>query len=110
MPSARWLPNLCRSSSHCSSVRSLTVFTPAIGQLGQLDPIGEDGPEGDQVRVDAGVRLGVGVFGAEEFAGMLGGDRLDGVDVLAAGVEAVPDGALGVLVGQPAAHREQHGR
>ena len=34
--------------------------------------------------------------------------RLDGVDVLAAGVEAVPDGALGVLVGEPGAHRQQH--
>ena len=40
---------------------------------------------------------------------MLGGHRLDGVDVLAAGVEPVPDGALGVLVGQPGAHGQQHG-
>ena len=31
-----------------------------------LDPVGEDRPEGDQVGVDAGVRLGVGVFGAEQ--------------------------------------------
>ena len=109
MPSARWLPNLCRSVSHCSSVRSLTPLTPELGQLGQLDPVGQDRPEGDQVGVDAGVRLGVGVLGAEQLAGVLGGERLDGVDVLAAGVEAVPDGALGVLVGQPGAHGQQHG-
>ena len=32
---------------------------------------------------------------------VLGGDRLDCVDVLTAGVEAVPDGALGVFVGEP---------
>ena len=81
-----------------------------LGQLGELDPVGEDRPEGDQVGVDAGVRLRVGVLGAEQLPGVLGGERLDGVDVLAAGVEAVSDGALGVLVGQPGAHRQQHRR
>ena len=110
MPSARWLPNLWRSVSHCSSVRSLTPLTPELGQLRGLDPVGQDRPERHQVGVDAGVRLGVGVLGAEQFAGVLGGQRLDGVDVLAAGVEAVSDGALGVLVRQPGAHGQQHGR
>ena len=57
-----------------------------------------------------GVRLHVGVLGAEELAGVLGGERLDGVDVAAAGVEAAADGALGVLVAEPVAHRQQHGR
>ena len=76
----------------------MTLLTPSVGELGQLDAVGEDRPEGDQVGVDAGVRLGVGVLGAEQLAGVLGGERLDGVDVLAAGVEAVADGALGVLV------------
>ena len=35
---------------------------------------------------------------------MLGSNRLNGVDVLAAGVEAVTGGALGVLVGEPGTH------
>jgi hypothetical protein len=79
-------------------------------QGGALHAGGEDGPERDQVGVDAGVRLDVGVAGAEQLTGVLGGQRLDGVDVLAAGVEAVADGALGVLVAEPVAHGEQHGR
>src|SRR5262249_19850172 len=64
----------------------------------------------DQIRVDSRVRLRVGVGGAEQLAGVLGRDGLDGVDVLAAGVEPVPDRALGVLVRQPVAHGEQDGR
>ncbi len=79
-------------------------------QGGALDPLGEHGPEGGQVGVDAGVRLDVGVVGAEEGAGVLGGDGLDGVDVAAAGVEAAAGGALGVLVAEPVAHGEQDGR
>ena len=75
-----------------------------------LDAVRQDRPERDQVGVDAGVRLDVGVRRAEQLAGVLGGERLDGVDVLAAGVEPVPDRALGVLVAEPGAHREQHGR
>ena len=85
------------------------VLGAGLLQRRQLDPLGEDRPEGDQVGVDARVRLHVGVRGAEQLAGVLGGERLDGVDVLAAGVEAVPDGALGVLVAEPVAHGEQHG-
>ena len=76
---------------------------------GDLHPVGQDRPEGDQVGVDARVRLHVRVRGAEELPGVLGGERLDGVDVLAAGVEAAPDGALGVLVAEPVAHRQQGG-
>ena len=79
-------------------------------QLGRLDAVGQDRPERDQVGVDAGVRLRIGVRRPEQLAGMLGGDRLDGVDVLAAGVEPVADRALGVLVAEPGAHRQQHGR
>src|ERR1019366_6527039 len=74
-----------------------------------LDPLGEDCPERDQVGVDAGVRLQVGVRGAEQGAGVLGGDGLDRVDLLAAGVEPVPDGALGVLVAEPVPHGQQRG-
>ena len=79
-----------------------------LGQCGRLDAVREDGPVGGQVGVDAGVRLHVGVLGAEQFTGVLGGDGLDGVDVLAAGVEAVADGALGVLVAQPGAHGREY--
>ena len=79
-------------------------------ERGRLDQLGQDRPEGDQVRVDARVRLDVGVRGAEQLAGVLGGQRLDRVDVLAAGVEAVPDRPLGVLVREPVAHRQQHRR
>jgi hypothetical protein len=61
------------------------------------------------VRVDAGVRLRVGVLAPEERTGVFRSQGLDRVDVLAAGIEAVADGALGVLVTQPGAHREQHG-
>ena len=78
-------------------------------ERGRLDPVGEDRPEGDQVGVDAGVRLRIGVRRPEQLARVLGGQRLDGVDVLAGGVEAVADRALGVLVAEPGAHREQHG-
>ena len=79
-----------------------------LGECGRLDLVREDRPVGGQVRVDAGVGLDVGVLGAEQFAGVLGRDRLDGVDVLAAGVEAVTDRTLGVLVAHPGAHGGQH--
>ncbi|SLC63022.1 Uncharacterised protein [Mycobacteroides abscessus subsp. massiliense] len=56
------------------------------------------------------MRLRVCVRRAKQLAGMLGGQRLHGVDVLATGVEAVTDGALGVLVREPGAHGQQHSR
>ena len=80
-----------------------------LGQRRCLDAVGEDGPERDEVGVDARVRLDVGVRCAEQRLGVVGGERLDGVDVLAAGVEPVADGALGVLVAEPGAHGQQHG-
>ena len=86
------------------------VLGAGVGEGGRLDPVGEHGPEGDQVGVDAGVRLDVRVGGAEEGFGMVGGELLDGVDVLATGVEAVADRALGVLVGEPRAHGEEDRR
>ena len=86
------------------------VLGAEFGEAWRLDAGGQDGPERDQVGVDARVRLDVRVRRTEQLAGVLGGHRLHGVDVLAAGVEAVPDGALGVLVGEPVAHGQQHGR
>ncbi len=84
------------------------VLGAELGQAGCLDAGGQDGPVRDEVGVDARVRLGVGVGRPEQLAGVFGGEGLDGVDVLAARVEAVPDGALGVLVGEPGAHGQQH--
>ena len=48
--------------------------------------------------------------GAEQFAGVFGGDGLDLVDVLTPGVEAVADRSLRIFVRQPAAHGEQDRR
>ena len=110
MPSIRWLPNSWRSFSQSASESSLTFLAPNFSSAGRLDAVREDRPERDEVGVDAGVRLGVGVRRAEQLAGVLGRERLHRVDVLAAGVEAVADRALGVLVGEPGAHRQQHGR
>ena len=86
------------------------VLRAELLQGGRLDPVGQDRPEGDQVGVDARVRLRIGVRRPEQLARVLGGERLDGVDVLAGGVEAVTDRALGVLVAEPGAHRQQHRR
>ena len=86
------------------------VLRTQLLEPGGLDVVGEDRPEGHEVGVDPGVRLHVGVRRAEQLARVLGGEGLDGVDVLAAGVEAVPDRALGVLVGEPRAHGQQDGR
>ena len=71
--------------------------------------MGEDGPEGDEVGVDAAMGLEVRVRGAEERLRELDGARLDGVHVVAAGVEAVAGRALGVLIAEPVAHREEDG-
>jgi hypothetical protein len=68
----------------------------------------QDCPVGGQVRVDPGVGLCVGVFGAEQFTRVLRGHGLHHVDVLATRVEPVADGALGVLVAQPGAHCREH--
>ena len=55
---------------------------------------------GGHVGLRAGVRLDVGVLGAEEGLGALDGDALDLVDDLAAAVVALARVALGVLVGE----------
>ena len=88
----------------------IDVLDADLTQCGRLDPGGQNGPEGDQVRVDAGVRLNVGIGSAEQLAGVLGGDGFDLVDILAAGIETVPDGAFGVFVRQPGAHGQQNRR
>ncbi len=95
-------------------VRPRTGRTPSsrlrLLERRRLDAVRQHRPERDQVGVDARVRLDVGVRRAEQRLGVVGGELLDGVDVLTAGVEAVADRALGVLVGHPLAHRQQHRR
>ena len=86
------------------------VLRAVLLQPGAFDAVRQDRPERDQVGVDAGVRLRVGVRRPEQLARVLGGHALDGVDVLAAGVEAVADRALGVLVREPGAHGQEHRR
>ena len=62
------------------------------------------------VGVGAGVRLDVGVLGAEQRLGPLDGQRLDVVDDGVAAVVALARVALGVLVGQHRPDGAQHGR
>ena len=85
------------------------VLDTVFGQGGGLDPLRQNRPEGNEVGVDARVRLHVGVGRAEQGLGVVRRGLLDGVDVLATGVEPVTDGAFGVLVGHPGAHRQQRG-
>jgi hypothetical protein len=62
------------------------------------------------VGVGAAVRLHVGVVGAEDALHPLDGQRLDVVDDGVAAVVALARVALGVLVGERAAHRTHDGR
>jgi hypothetical protein len=68
-----------------------------------------EGAVGGQVRVGAGVRLQVGVVSGEELLGPGDAEFLGAVHDLAAAVVAPARVALGVLVGQRAAQRGQHG-
>lgn len=70
---------------------------------GLLDFPAQDGPEGDHVGIGAGVRLDVGVFGAEELLGFIAGGGFDAVDVFAAGVVAVVRETFGIFVGEEVA-------
>jgi hypothetical protein len=67
-------------------------------QGGLFDPMSQNGPVGDEVGVDPGVWLDVGMIGTKECLGVVGSQGLDPVDHLAPGVEAMARGALGVLV------------
>ena len=90
---------------------------PAVGEVAahgqrhahdRVARLGEgqvDGEVGGRARV----RLHVGVVHAEQRLGPVPGDRLDRVDELLALVVAAAGVALGVLVGQHAARRLEHG-
>ena len=62
------------------------------------------------IRLRAGVRLDIGMVGAEEPRHAVDGQTLDLVDVVAAAVIARAGVALGVLIRQVAAHGLHHGR
>ena len=64
--------------------------------------------EGGDVGGGAGVRLDIGMLGAEQFFHPADGERLGNVDVLAAAVIALARIAFGVLVGEHRALRLEH--
>ena len=84
----------------------------AVGQVEAEHRVArlERGEIDGRVGLRAGVRLDVGVLGAEELLGAVDGELLDDVDVLAAAVVALAGIALGVLVRQHAADGLHHGR
>ena len=57
-----------------------------------------------RVGLGAGVWLHVGMFGMEQFLGAIAGEVLDHVDELAAAVISPAGIALGIFIGQHAAH------
>ncbi|MDT4842831.1 hypothetical protein FQZ97_767460 [compost metagenome] len=92
-----------------------------LGAVGQVAAVGqahaEDGVAGVQqgqvdgaVGLGAGVRLDVGVVGAEQLLGAVDGQLLDLVDELATTVVALARIAFGVLVGQHRALGFHHRR
>ena len=84
----------------------------AVGQIHADDGVArlEHGHIGREVGLCAGVRLHVGVFCAEKLLGTVNGDLLDDVDHFAATVVALAGVALGIFVGQHAAHRRDDRR
>ncbi len=74
-----------------------------VARLQQRDVHGEVG-------LGAGVRLHVGVVGAEQFFGAVDGQLLDDVHVFAAAVVALARIAFGVFVGQLGTLRLHHAR
>ena len=100
----------------------MEVFAGDIdgGAVGEVASLGEvhaedgvaglaEGEEDGEVGVRAAVGLDVRVLRAEELLGPLARDVLDDVDVRTAAVVAFSGVALGVLVGEDAARREEHG-
>ena len=82
-----------------------------MGQVQAQDGVArlQQGEHGGGVGLGAGVRLHVGVLGAEQGLDPVDGQLLDHVDVLAAAVVALARVALGVLVGQHRALRLHDG-
>ena len=85
---------------------------PAVGEVHAEDAVArlQQRRVHGHVRLRAGVRLDVGMVGAEEPRHAVDGQALDLVDDLAAAVIALGGQTLGVFVGQVAAHSLHHGR
>jgi hypothetical protein len=80
------------------------IFRAQFGDPGDLDARVEDGPERHQVGIRAAVRLHVGMLGSEEFLRAIHRVLFDGIDVVAARVEAMMCVAFRVLVGKEIGH------
>ena len=85
---------------------------PAVGEVHAEDAVArlQQRRVHGHVRLRAGVRLDVGMIGAEEPRHAVDGQVLDLVDVVAAAVIARAGVALGIFVRQVAAHGLHHGR
>ena len=83
----------------------------AVGEIEAEDGVAglQDGHVGGGVGLRAGVRLHVGVLGAEDLLGAVAGEVLDHVGELASAVVAAAGIALGVLVGEDRAGSLKHG-
>ena len=120
-------PNLVEVDQRVLAADAVWVHVVEAAREVDLEPVGEvtavveaqaqdrvagldQGEVGGHVGRPAGVRLDVGVVGAEQLLGAVDGKLLDLVHPLAAAVVAVPRVALGVLVGQHRADRLQHRR
>ena len=94
------------------------VHRRSVGQMAALRKVhAHDGiAQVQQCKVDsqvglcAGVGLHIGILCAEQLAGALDGDVLHLVHIDAAAVVALAGQALGILVGQDAAHRGHDSR
>ena len=76
----------------------LRIVLSELRQHGSLYFGRKDRQERDEVCVCAGMRLHVGMFGVEEFAGQPRRLFLDGVYVIAPGIEAMARIAFGIFV------------
>ena len=94
------------------------VHRGAVGQVAALRQVHaqhrvpglEQGEVHRQVGLGAGVRLHIGVLGAEQLAGPVPGNVLYNIHALAAAVVPFAGVALGVLVGEHRAHGGHHRR
>ena len=85
----------------------------AVGQIHADDRVAglEQRHIGGEVGLRAGMRLHIGIFCAKELLGAVDGDLLDDVGIFTAAVVAFAGVALGVFIGQNAAHgRDDGGR
>ncbi len=83
----------------------------AVGEIHGEDLVAglEHGEINGHVRLRAGVRLDVGVLGAEDFLRAVDGELFDDIDVFAAAIPAFAGVAFGVFVSEQRSLRLHHG-